>query len=218
MDCNKGMIKEDTMRASNEFNFTIPMIEETDGNRTKVYDIFSRLHKERIVFISTPIVDFVSAVVIAQLLHLEADDPKKPVKLYINSPGGDITSGLAIRDTMNYIKPEVHTICVGQCASMAAVILAAGTKGKRYALPNSRILIHQPWSSGGGGQQSDIVLHAKEITRMREKCSLLLAQDTGQTLEKVDADCERDYIMTPEEALEYRIIDKVLGSHTISAI
>lgn len=194
---------------SKEVSFTIPMITERDGNREKVYDIFSRLHKERIVFIGTPIMDYVAAVVVAQLLHLEAEDKAKPISLYINSPGGDITAGLAIRDTMRFIKPDVHTICIGQCASMAAVLLAEGTKGHRYALESSRVLIHQPWSYGGGGQQTDILLQAKELTRMRDQLELMLANSTGQPLEKIHVDCERDYIMTAPEALDYGIIDKV---------
>jgi ATP-dependent Clp protease protease subunit len=189
--------------------FTIPMIEERDGNRVKVYDIFSRLHKERIVFIGTPIVDYVAAVVVAQLLHLEADDKTKPISLYINSPGGDITAGLAIRDTMRFIKPDVHTICIGQCASMAAILLSEGTKGKRYALTSSRIVIHQPWSMGGGGQQSDVILQAKEITRLRDLLEQMLSKSTGQSLEKIHVDCDRDYVMTAQEALEYGIIDEV---------
>jgi len=173
------------------------------------YDIFSRLHKERVIFLSTPIVDVVAAVVVAQLLHLEAESTK-PIHLYINSPGGDITAGLAIRDTMRFIKADVHTICIGQCASMAAILLAEGTKGKRFALTSSRILIHQPWSNGGGGQQSDILLQAKEITRMRDQLELLLSNATGQTLDKIHVDCDRDYIMTAEEAKNYGIVDKVL--------
>lgn len=193
----------------NEQAFTIPMITERDGNREKVYDIFSRLHKERIVFIGTPIMDYVAAVVVAQLLHLEAEDKSKPISLYINSPGGDITAGLAIRDTMRFIKPDVHTICIGQCASMAAVLLAEGTKGKRFALTSSRILIHQPWSGGGGGQQTDILLQAKEITRLRDQLENMLVNSTGQTLEKIHTDCERDYIMTAQEAKVYGIIDEV---------
>lgn len=190
--------------------FTIPMVEEQDGNRTKVYDIFSLLHKDRIIFIGTPIVDYVAAVVVAQLLHLEAESFTKPIKMYINSPGGDITAGLAIRDTMRFIKPDVHTICVGQCASMAAVLLAAGTKGHRYSLPSSRILIHQPWSGGGGGQATDVALQAKEILRMRDQLERMLADSTGQPLEKIHTDCERDYIMVAEEAVTYGIIDSVL--------
>ncbi len=195
---------------NSEFNFIIPTVEERDGNRTMYHDIFSRLHKDRIVFIGTPIVDMVAAVVVAQLLHLEEEDISKPISLYINSPGGDITAGLAIRDTMRFIRPEVHTICIGQCASMAAVLLAEGTKGKRYALTSSRILIHQPWSGGGGGQQTDILLQAKEITRMRDQLEQMLSSSTGQPLEKIHVDCERDYIMTAQEAKDYGIIDKVL--------
>lgn len=191
-------------------DFTIPMITERDGNREKVYDIFSRLHKERIVFIGTPIMDYVAAVVVAQLLHLEAEDKMKPISLYINSPGGDITAGLAIRDTMRFIKPDVYTICIGQCASMAAVLLAEGTKGHRFALTSSRVLIHQPWSSGNDGQQSDILIAAKEITRMRDLLENLLVNSTGQPLEKIHTDCERDYIMTAHEAKTYGIVDKVL--------
>lgn len=191
-----------------ESDFVVPMITERDGNREKVYDIFSRLHKERIIFIGTPIVDYIAAVVVAQLLHLESEN-SKPISLYINSPGGDITAGLAVRDTMRFIKPEVHTICVGQCASMAAILLAEGTKGHRFALPSSRILIHQPWSSGGGGQQTDVLLQAKEITRMRDQLEQMLSNSTGQPLEKIHVDCERDYIMTPDDAVKYGIIDAV---------
>lgn len=198
------------MTHSKELNFIIPMVEEQDGNKTRVYDIFSRLHKERIVFIGTPIMDFVASVVVAQLLYLEAEDKSKPIKLYINSPGGDIIAGLAIRDTMALIKPPVHTICIGQCASMAAVILAAGKKGYRFALPSSRVLIHQPWSGGGGGQASDIALQAKEILRMREQLEQMLAKDSGQPFDKVHTDCERDYIMNPQEAKEYGLIDAIL--------
>lgn len=193
-----------------ELAFTIPMIEEQDGHRTKVYDIFSRLHKDRIVFIGTPIVDYVAAVVVAQLLHLENDDKTKPIYLYINSPGGDITAGMAIRDTMRFIRPDVYTTCIGQCASMAAVLLAEGAKGHRTALTSSRILIHQPWSSGGGGQQTDILLQAKEITRMRDQLDKMLSNSTGQSLEKIHIDCERDFIMTAEEAKVYGIVDRVV--------
>lgn len=189
--------------------FTIPMIEETVGNRTKVYDIFSLLHKDRIIFIGTAIMDYTAAVVVAQLLQLENESKTKPIHLYINSPGGDITAGLAIRDTMRFIKPEIHTICIGQCASMAAVLLAEGTKGKRVALSSSRILIHQPWSNGGGGQQTDILLQAKEITRMRDQLELMLSNSTGQPLDKIHVDCERDYIMSAQEAKAYGIIDEV---------
>jgi ATP-dependent Clp protease protease subunit len=190
-------------------NFVVPTVELKDGNRTMYYDIFSLLHKDRIIFIGTPIVDIVASTVVAQLLHLESQDKAKPISLYINSPGGDITAGLAIRDTMRFIRPDVHTICIGQCASMAAVLLAEGAKGKRYALSSARILIHQPWSGGGGGQQSDIELQAKEIRRMRDQLEGMLSLTTGQPLEKIHTDCDRDYIMTAIEAKAYGIIDEV---------
>jgi ATP-dependent Clp protease, protease subunit len=190
-------------------NFVIPTIETRDGNRVTYNDIFSLLHKDRIIFIGTPIIDLVASIVVAQLLHLESEDKNKPISLYINSPGGDITAGLAIRDTMRFVRPEIHTICIGQCASMAAILLAEGAKGKRYATSSSRILIHQPWSNGGGGQQSDILLQAKEITRMRDQLELMLANSTGQPLEKVHNDCDRDYVMSAEEARIYGIVDKV---------
>lgn len=198
------------MFQNKEFSFTIPMVEERDGNRVKVYDIFSLLNKERIVMVGTPIMDYTAAVVVAQLLYLDHEDSEKAIKMYINSPGGDITAGLAMRDTMRFIKAPVETICMGQCASMAAILLAAGTKGKRYALPSSRILIHQPWSGGGGGQQTDVVLAAKELTRMRDQLEGMLAQDTGQPLDRIHTDCERDFIMTSEEAKVYGIIDHVI--------
>lgn len=191
--------------------FTIPMIEETDGNRTKVYDIFSRLQKDRIILLGMPIMDFTAAVVVAQLLFLESDDQKKPIKMYINSPGGDITAGLAIMDTMGLIKPPVYTYCIGQCASMAAVLLSEGAPGHRYALPSSRVLIHQPWSSGGGGQQTDIQLQAKEITRLRDFLEKRLAVSTKQNLDRIHDDCERDFIMTADEAKTYGIVDKVIS-------
>lgn len=192
------------------YGFTIPMVEERDGNRIKVYDIFSLLNKERIVMIGTPIMDYTAAVVVAQLLYLDGDDHEKPIKIYINSPGGDITAGLAIRDTMRFIKSPVHTIGFGQCASMAAVLLAAGTKGSRSVLPSTRVLIHQPWSGGGGGQQTDVMLQAKELTRMREQLEQMLADDSGQTLEKIHTDCERDFIMTAEETVTYGLVDKII--------
>lgn len=194
-------------------NFVIPTIEERDGNRVMYYDLFSRLLKDRIIFIGTPIIDVIGAIVVGELLHLQSEDSKKPIKMYINSPGGDITVGLAIRDTMRFVKPAIHTYCVGQCASMAATILAAGTKGHRHALPSSRVLIHQPWQNGGGGQQSDILIQAKEITRMREQLESMLAQDTGQTVEKIHIDCDRDFVMTAQEAKDYGIVDKVIETH-----
>jgi len=197
-----------------QYDFTIPMVEERDGNRIKVYDIFSLLNKERIVMIGTPIMDYTAAIVVAQLLFLEKEDKTKPIMLYINSPGGDITAGLAIRDTMRLIRPSVHTIGFGQCASMAATLLTAGEKGHRYVLPRTRVLIHQPWSGGGGGQQSDVELQAKELRRMRDQIEKYLSQDSGQTLEKIHADCDRDYIMEAEEAVAYGIADKVLTKRT----
>jgi ATP-dependent Clp protease protease subunit len=186
------------------------MIEERIGNTIRVYDIFSLLNKERIVMIGTPIMDYTAAVVVAQLIYLEKEDKEKPIWMYINSPGGDITAGLAIRDTMKFIKCPVRTIGFGQCASMAAVLLAAGQKGERMCLPSTRVLIHQPWSGGGGGQQSDVVIQAKELTRMRDALEKMLAQDTGQPIEKVHQDCDRDFIMEAEEAKTYGIVDKVI--------
>jgi ATP-dependent Clp protease protease subunit len=190
-------------------NFIIPSVEETDGNRTKVYDIFSRLQKDRIILLGMPIVDFTAAIVVAQLLFLESEDSKKPIKMYINSPGGDITAGLAIMDTMDLVASPIYTYCVGQCASMAAVLLACGEKGHRQALPSSRVLIHQPWSGGGGGQETDIQVQAKEIGRMRKLLEARIASATGQPIEKVHQDCERDFIMTAEESVTYGIVDKV---------
>lgn len=194
-------------------NFVIPTIEERDGNRVMYYDLFSRLLKDRIIFIGTPIVDVIGAIVVGELLHLQSEDSKKPIKMYINSPGGDITVGLAIRDTMRYVKPAIHTYCIGQCASMAAVLLAAGTRGYRKALPSSRVLIHQPWQTGGGGQQSDILLQAKEITRMRDQLEQMLSADTNQTIDKIHTDCDRDFIMTAQEAKDYGIVDQVVETH-----
>jgi len=194
-----------------EVSFTIPMVEERDGNRIKVYDIFSLLNKERIVMIGTPIMDYTAAIVVAQLLFLEKEDKTKKIMLYINSPGGDITAGLAIRDTMRFIRPPVHTIGFGQCASMAATLLAAGERGHRCVLPSTRVLIHQPWSGGGGGQQSDVELQAKELRRMRDQIEKYLSEDTGQSLEKIHQDCDRDFIMEADEAVTYGIADKVIS-------
>ena len=189
----------------------VPMVVEQTNRGERAYDIFSRLLKDSIVFIGTPIDDTIANLVIAQMLFLEAEDPDKDIMLYVNSPGGSITAGLAIYDTMQFIKPDVQTICIGQAASMAAVLLAAGAKGKRYALPNSRILIHQPWVQGGvGGQATDIDIHAKEILRMRHRLNEILADHSGQPIERLQADTERDYIMSAEQAREYGIIDDVL--------
>ena len=188
----------------------IPMVVEQTNRGERAYDIYSRLLKDSIIFIGTPIDDMVANLAIAQLLFLEAEDPDRDILLYINSPGGSITAGLAIYDTMQFIKPDVQTYCIGQAASMAAVLLAAGTKGKRFSLPNSRIVIHQPLMSGLGGQASDIDIAAKEILRMRDQLNHILVQHTGQPLERIQADTERDYIMSADLGKEYGIIDDVI--------
>lgn len=187
----------------------IPMVIEQTGRGERAYDIYSRLLAERIIFLGTEIDDQIANLIIAQLLYLEAEDPEKDIALYINSPGGSVTATLAIYDTMQYIKPDVQTICIGQAASGAAVLLAAGAKGKRYALPNSRILIHQP-HGGAAGQAVDIEIQAREILRLRNLIDEILARHTGQPLEKVHKDTDRDFIMSAKEALEYGIIDEVV--------
>jgi len=187
----------------------IPMVIEQTGRGERAYDIYSRLLKERIIFLGTPIDDNIASLVIAQLLFLEAEDPDRDIFIYINSPGGVVSSGLAIYDTMRYIKPDVVTTCMGQAASMGAFLLAAGTKGKRFALPNSRIMIHQPMG-GVEGQASDIEIHAKEILKLREKLNTILAENTSQPLDKIAADTDRNYFMSAEESKEYGIIDEVL--------
>lgn len=187
----------------------IPIVIEQTGRIERAYDIYSRLLKDRIVFIGTPIDDQVANVVIAQLLFLEAEDPKKDIYLYINSPGGYVTSGLAIYDTMQYIKPDVVTICMGMAASMAAVLLCAGSRGKRYALPHSRIMIHQP-IGGVQGQAIDIKIHADEIMRIRKILNEILAKHTGQPIEKIEKDTDRSFFMSPQEAKEYGLIDEVI--------
>ncbi|MEW6519361.1 MAG: ATP-dependent Clp endopeptidase proteolytic subunit ClpP [Thermodesulfobacteriota bacterium] len=187
----------------------IPVVVEQSPRGERAYDIYSRLLKERIIFLGGAVNDDVANVIIAQLLFLEAEDPDKDITFYINSPGGVVTAGLAIYDTMQYIKSDIATLCMGQAASMGAFLLAAGAKGKRYALPNSRILIHQPMG-GYQGQASDIDIHAREILRMREDLNRLLAQHTGQALEKIRNDTERDYFMSASEARVYGLIDKVL--------
>lgn len=186
----------------------IPMVIEQTPRGERSYDIYSRLLKERIIFIGQPIDDIIADLVVAQLLFLQGEDPIEPISLYINSPGGSITAGLAIYDTMQYIKPEVHTWCIGQCASMAAVLLAAGQKGHRYALPYSRILIHQPWG-GMQGQATDISIQAQEILRMRDWINQILAKHTGQEVARLAQDTERDYYMTAHEAVVYGIVDQV---------
>ena len=188
----------------------IPMVVEQTNRGERAYDIFSRLLKDSIIFIGTPIDDGIANLVIAQMLFLEAEDPERDILLYINSPGGVVTAGLAIYDTMQFIKPAVQTYCIGQAASIAAVLLTAGAKGKRFALPNSRILIHQPWMSGLGGQATDIDIHAKEILRQREMLNAIMARHTGQTAAKIQDDTDRDNIMGPVQAKDYGIIDDVL--------
>jgi len=188
----------------------IPMVVEQTGRTERAYDIYSRLLKERIVFIGNPISDSVASVVIAQLIFLEAEEPEKDIYLYINSPGGSVTAGLGIYDTIQYIKPDVSTICVGQAASMSALLLAAGTAGKRSALPNSRVMIHQPWG-GAEGQASDIEIHAREIVGIKQKLNKILADLTGQPLKKVSEDTDRNYFMDATEAKEYGLIDNILS-------
>lgn len=187
----------------------IPIVIEQSSRGERAYDIYSRLLKDRIIFLGTAMNDEVANLIIAQLLFLESEDPDKDINFYINSPGGIVTAGLAIYDTMQYIKPEIATVCIGQAASMGAVLLTAGTKGKRYSLPNSRILIHQPMG-GFQGQASDIEIQAREILRMRETLNLILVQHTGKDLDKIQADTDRDYFMTGAEAKEYGLIDHVI--------
>ena len=188
----------------------IPMVVEQTNRGERAYDIFSRLLKDSIIFIGSPVDDAIANVVIAQMLFLEAEDPDRDILLYINSPGGSISAGLAVYDTMQFIKPDVQTYCIGQAASMAAVLLAAGTKGKRFSLPNSRIVIHQPLMSGLGGQATDIDIAAREIIRIRERLNKILVGHTGQTLKRIQEDTERDYIMSAEQSQEYGIIDDVI--------
>ncbi len=188
----------------------IPYVVERSGNGERSYDIFSRLLKDRIIFLSEEVNDVTASLVVAQLLFLESQDPDKDIQFYINSPGGSITSGMAIYDTMQYIKCDVSTICVGMCASMAAFLLSSGTKGKRIALPHSEIMIHQP-SGGTQGQATDIQIQAQRILRMKKNLNEILAANTGKSVEQIERDCERDYFMSAQEALEYGLIDKVLA-------
>ena len=194
----------------------VPMVVEQTNRGERAYDIFSRLLKDSIVFIGTPIDDQIANLVIAQMLFLEAEDPDKDILLYVNSPGGSITAGLAIYDTMQFIKPDVQTYCIGQAASVAAVLLAAGAKGKRFSLPNSRILIHQPWVQGLGGQTTDIDIHARELLRTRERLNQILADHTGQSVEKIHKDTDRDFVMEAEEAKNYGIIDEVISARELA--
>ena len=189
----------------------VPMVVEQTNRGERAYDIYSRLLKDHIIFIGTPIDDHVANLVTAQLLFLAAEDPEHDISLYINSPGGVITAGMAIYDTMQFVRPDVVTYCVGQAASIAAVLLMAGTPKKRYTLPNSRILIHQPWLSGLSGQATDIDIHAKEILRTRAELNKLVAHHTGQTVEKIERDVERDFIMSAEQAKEYGIVDEIIS-------
>ncbi len=191
----------------------VPMVVEQTARGERAYDIFSRLLKERIVFLVGPVNDATANLAVAQLLYLESENPDKDIHLYINSPGGSVTAGMSIYDTMQFVKPDVSTLCVGQAASMGAVLLAAGTKGKRYALPNSRVMIHQPLG-GVQGQATDIEIHAKEILSIRDKLNQVLADHTGQPLEKIVADTERDNFMSAKDAQLYGLVDKVMASRT----
>lgn len=197
----------------------IPMVIEQTGRGERSYDIYSRLLKERIVFIGTPINDPIANMVIAQILFLDSEDPKKEISLFVNTPGGSVAAGMSIYDTMKYISAEVATTCVGQASSMGAVLLAGGAQGKRQALPNSRILLHQPMG-GVGGQAADIEIHAREIIKIRQQLNEILAEDTGQPLERIERDTERDFFMGPEEAIEYGLIDRIIepqAKHTEQA-
>ena len=189
----------------------VPMVVEQTPRGERAFDIYSRLLKENIIFIGTPIDDTLANLVVAQLLFLESEDPDREIQMYINSPGGSVTSGMAIYDTMQFVRAPISTLCVGQCASMAAVLLSAGTKGKRYALPNSRILIHQPSAGGIGGQATDIKIAAEEILRMRQRLNEILAFHAGQPVDRIERDVERDYIMSAPQAKEYGLIDAVIN-------
>jgi ATP-dependent Clp protease protease subunit len=191
----------------------VPMVVEQTNRGERAYDIYSRLLKDNIIFIGTPIDDTVANLVTAQLLFLEAEDPEKDVYLYINSPGGSITAGMAIYDTMQFVRPDVSTICIGQAASMAALLLTAGAPGKRFTLPNTRVLIHQPWAGGLSGQATDIDIQAREILRMREIINQLLASHTGQPLDRITKDVDRDYIMNAQQAKDYGVVDEIITKH-----
>jgi ATP-dependent Clp protease, protease subunit len=198
-------------------NYSMPYVVEQTNRGERTYDIFSRLLKERIIFLGTPIDDTIANLIMAQLLHLESEDPDKDINLYINSPGGDVTGLFAIYDTMQYIKPDIMTICMGQAASAAAVLLAAGTKGKRFSLPHARILLHQPYG-GAGGQAADIEIQAKEIMRLRELLDRILAHHTGNSMEKVSKDTDRDFIMSADEARDYGLIDEVIETRELAQV
>ncbi len=207
----------DDLRAS---NYLVPTVVESSNRGERAYDLYSRLLKERIIFLGSVLDDTVANLICAQMLFLESEDPEKDIHLYINSPGGDLTALLAIYDTLKYIKPDVSTFCFGQAASAGAVLLAAGTKGKRFALPHSRILLHQPWG-GVGGQASDIEIQAKEILRMRDLLNEMLGNDTGQDVSRIEKDTDRDFVMTADEAVTYGLIDEVIASRegtTLAAV
>jgi ATP-dependent Clp protease protease subunit len=203
---------------SNQFppapqNYLVPTVLEQTSRGERAYDIYSRLLRDNIIFLGTPIDDTVANLIIAQLLFLEAEDPEKDIQMYINSPGGSITAGMAIYDTMQFVRPDVTTICIGQAASMGAVLLGAGAAGKRFALPNARILIHQPLMSGLSGQATDIDIHAREILRMREILNNIMSRHTAQPLDKIEKDVERDFIMNAAQAKEYGIVDDIIFKH-----
>ena len=198
------------MSKNNKYASLVPMVVEQTSNGERAFDIYSRLLKERIIFLGTPIDDYISSLVIAQLLFLEAENSEKDISIYINSPGGSVTAGLGIMDTMNYIKPDIATICMGQASSMGAILLASGKKGKRSALPNSRIMIHQPWS-GMQGTASDIQIHAKELLLTKQKLNKILSYQTGKDLKKIELDTDRDFFMNANESKKYGVIDKVLN-------
>jgi ATP-dependent Clp protease protease subunit len=189
----------------------IPMVVEQTSRGERAYDIYSRLLKDNVIFLGQAIDDNVANLVIAQMLFLEAENPEKDIFLYINSPGGSVSAGFAIYDTMQYVKPDVATMCIGQAASFAAVLLAAGTKGKRYALPNARVLLHQPWLQGLGGQASDIDIHAKDIIRMKRRINEILASHCGQDIDKIERDTDRDYILESNAARDYGVVDQVIA-------
>ena len=196
----------------------VPMVIEQTSRGERAYDIYSRLLRDNVIILGTPIDDNVASLVIAQMLFLEAENPEKDIMLYINSPGGSVTAGLAICDTMQYVKPDVQTICMGQAASMASVLMAAGAPGKRHALPNARFLLHQPWTSGMQGQASDIEIHAKDLIRLKHRISEIYVKHTGQVLEKVERDTDRDFILEAEEARKYGLIDHVFTSRDDTAL
>src|ERR1035438_1940971 len=211
MDVLKGVLRMHN-------SVLVPMVVEQTSRGERAFDIYSRLLKENIIFLGTPIDDNVANLVIAQMLFLAAEDPEKDISIYINSPGGSITAGLAILDTMRLVEPEIVTYCIGQAASMAAVLLACGSKGKRFSLPHSRILIHQPSMSGLAGQATDIDIYAKEILRMRETLNEILANASGQPVDKIARDVDRDYILEPDQAMEYGLIDHIIASRALQPV